>query len=179
MASVSTHQDLMDKAYKIWEQNGNMLYGMFLNEVETKLGKLYLNAIITGNLNYQVENGGFSQWKFNDYDVSLDQLINFFNDNFPDNETVKKLVWILKDVKEQIEWVEDGKYKTKNLYDHQDFFNDALNDYLSDNLSKNDSAYYKISEEINEILEKYFTEKLGETLLDASPESKSVIESSN
>lgn len=57
------HQKLMDQAYARWQADQSVSQAKFwqtLNEEERF-------AVWTGNLNYQVCNGGFSQWWGNDY----------------------------------------------------------------------------------------------------------------
>ena len=68
------HQMLMDKAYKD-ESNrskdgGEWCYNRMLKEA-TELERF---AVVIGNLNYQVENGGFSQWIGNGYCTSYSDL---------------------------------------------------------------------------------------------------------
>lgn len=59
-------QELMDKAYDRWGKGGDLKdleYLDFLDELEP----LQRKAVVLGNLNYQVQNGGFSQWIGNRY----------------------------------------------------------------------------------------------------------------
>ncbi len=58
-----THQEIMSEAYKLCEVNPTMLYVDFLRE----LGPRERFAVLIGNLNYQVTNGGWSQWVGNGY----------------------------------------------------------------------------------------------------------------
>lgn len=61
---ISIHQQLMDEAYTIWEKNADLWdKDMFFDHL-TYVQKV---AVALGNLNYQVGNGGFSQWGFNGY----------------------------------------------------------------------------------------------------------------
>ena len=56
------HDKLMKKAYDTWQKN-NWSPSEFIENIDSP----EKFAVILGNLNYQVENGGFSQWKFNGY----------------------------------------------------------------------------------------------------------------
>lgn len=57
------HQQLMDQAYDRWQKNQHWSQEEFFDEL-TPAEKF---AVAFGNLNYQVENGGFAQWWGNDY----------------------------------------------------------------------------------------------------------------
>jgi len=154
----SIHQKLMNKAYDLWstEEGKKLSYSDFLDVVSDKFGKLYSNAVITGNLNYQVENGGFSQWHYNDYSITLDDLIIFFTDNFKNNEVIDKLKYILNEVVDILDWLDEGKDCVKNLYDYKEFFIKKLEDQVQKELNQLDEKYYEINEKLNEILEEYF-----------------------
>ena len=58
-----TIQDLMNTAYERWQKNDDWSKDDF----RVSLDAWEKIAVHTGNLNYQVENGGFSQWYFNNY----------------------------------------------------------------------------------------------------------------
>ena len=62
-ATTKNHQELMDSAYSRWEQNE----GMSVRQFYFSLPLIERKAVVLGNFNYQVCNGGFSQWKCNDY----------------------------------------------------------------------------------------------------------------
>lgn len=63
MSEESKHQLLMNSAYDKWNKNKDWTYEVFLKH----LGPVEYEAVILGNLNYQVENGGFIQWADNEY----------------------------------------------------------------------------------------------------------------
>jgi len=60
---TTIHQDLMNEAYEIWQKN-NWSDKEFIEKLE---GTIHKYAVILGNLNYQVENGGWDQWWSNGY----------------------------------------------------------------------------------------------------------------
>jgi hypothetical protein len=69
--SVSLHQKLMDEAYAEFKKHED--WGM--DEFYFHIDGLHRIAVALGNLNYQVCNGGFSQWSFNGYqELSLPTL---------------------------------------------------------------------------------------------------------
>jgi len=181
----SIHQKLMNKAYDLWstEEGKKLSYSDFLDVVSDKFGKLYSNAVITGNLNYQVENGGFYQWFENGYVIDLGDLIIFFEENFKENEinekvknllnrvidildwydggieslrVIDKLKYILNEVVDILDWLDEGKDCVKNLYDYKEFFIKKLEDQVQKELNQLDEKYYEINEKLNEILEEYF-----------------------
>jgi hypothetical protein len=156
MDVVSVHQELMDKAYELYDDS--LSYENFLYEITKKLGQLYVDAVITGNLNYQVENGGFTQWYENGYSNTIDQLNYFFSNNFlQNNEIIKKILQILENVKKIIDWQEHGEKEINKInYDYREFFSGFLQDYTEKELSRIDFEYDKIAEELDKLLEEYF-----------------------
>ena len=56
-------QGLMDRAYDKWKQNRDWSYNQFL----LNLDSIEKKAVILGNFNSQVLNGGFVQWVDNGY----------------------------------------------------------------------------------------------------------------
>jgi hypothetical protein len=68
MANV--HQDLMNEAYNWWQNEGKGASSEdFLIHCK-EMSQKHLDAVVSGNLNYQVCNGGFPQWVDNGYAVS-------------------------------------------------------------------------------------------------------------
>jgi hypothetical protein len=66
-------QELMDKAYNRWQEGGDLHrrpYREFIDE----LIPLQRKAVLLGNLNYQVNNGGFSQWIMNGYALEAERV---------------------------------------------------------------------------------------------------------
>jgi len=173
---VSVHQSLMNKAYELWckdEDSKSMSYESFLDCVESELGSLHRMAVITGNLNYQVENGGFSQWDGNEYSCTLEELINFFKslyDNNLENKSIKKINRILEEINEIFEWKDDcdyiigrmsheAKMFIEEIYDEN--IDEKLDEEVGNKLSDLDNEYYKINEELNKILEEYFSTEIN------------------
>jgi hypothetical protein len=58
-----TFQGLMDEAYATWQADNSKSYDDFIFD----LPPIQRMAVLIGNLNYQVENGGFRQWIGNGY----------------------------------------------------------------------------------------------------------------
>ena len=66
MSNVDKLEAVMSKAYKKWEGK-SWSYEDFLMELDAN----ERDVVVIGNLNYQVCNGGFSQWAGNDYDEGI------------------------------------------------------------------------------------------------------------
>lgn len=64
-------QELMDQAYDKWQKHPQMPYNEFLYNLNTKEQQ----AVLLGNLNYQVGNGGFDQWVSNGYATHGEDVI--------------------------------------------------------------------------------------------------------
>jgi hypothetical protein len=160
---VKLHQIMMDKAYEIWSipANAKMSYEDFLECVKEDLGIDFYHAVITGNMNYQVENGGWYQWDDNGYSVSMEELVEFFQqEEFKEYSEISKLVRILRDVEEQLDWKHRGLNEIKQVdYDFQDTFKNALDDEFDRTIGYLDTDYYGIHERILEILDNYFCQK--------------------
>ena len=65
------HQTLMHKAYKRWNDKEVESH----KEMRATSTVAELTAVVLGNLNYQVENGGFKQWVSNGYCTAYQSVI--------------------------------------------------------------------------------------------------------
>ena len=135
------HQKLMDEAYELYRKHDKWSYEEFITNVPNLLSKLHLYAVVVGNLNYQVENGGWMQWYDNGYfrfaSIVDEALENFGNYSKEANQIAQKVSNLLKDVIEHLE-VLDQIESNRNYGDFE-----ALNSLL-------DSYFYE-TPNINEI----------------------------
>ena len=69
-------QKLMDEVYKKWQTKECESMNR-LEVIKKYFTPLHKMAVQLGNMNYQVNNGGWSQWQFNGYDEDLDDLIEY------------------------------------------------------------------------------------------------------
>jgi len=77
LSSNDIHQVLMDEAYDEWQKNRDRWsYSDFINNLDD----LHRKAVLIGNLNYQVENGGFKQWDFNGYSEFIDEVLDIIKE---------------------------------------------------------------------------------------------------
>lgn len=60
----SFHQQLMDTAFTFWREHGETKSFMWFVE---SIPPIQQAAVMIGTMNYQVENGGWAQWHYNDY----------------------------------------------------------------------------------------------------------------
>lgn len=81
---MDRQQELMNEVYAKWQKLSKENKKITKNEVLKLFPEKYSVAVKLGNLNYQVENGGFSQWCFNGY---LDEDIRDLEDYI---DTAKK-----------------------------------------------------------------------------------------
>lgn len=65
-------QTLMDEVYAAWQSE---LKDVSHRELLDTFSPLHRAACILGNMNYQVCNGGWSQWHFNHYSIFMDDLV--------------------------------------------------------------------------------------------------------
>lgn len=159
----SVHQKMMDESYEIWKKSSRLSYLDFLEKVNNELGDGYVNAVITGNLNYQVTNGGFYQWYDNRYYKTIDQLIDFLKLNFENEKLVIKVISLLEEFKEELCFISIGLKECKKLsHGYQEFLTESLDNKFQEKLENLDSEYYSINEDFMNILENYFKKKENE-----------------
>ena len=80
MNSRDIHQELMNEVYTKWREK-EFAHMDRLEIIDKFFDKKHKVAVQLGNLNYQVENGGFSQWFFNSYgDEDIDDLLEYLDD---------------------------------------------------------------------------------------------------
>ncbi len=92
-------QYIMDSAYDKWNHD-NMNREDFLEQL-TDYEKI---AVIFGNFNYQVENGGLSQWYFNNYSDDLNSLREFLkNSDFKKRNEFLSILDNFSNIKDDIE----------------------------------------------------------------------------
>lgn len=104
------HQQLMDAAYLKWQTLPGLKYAGFIDGLsgDEKL------AVLTGNLNYQVENGGFSQWHFNDYSKGGSELYRLLR-NVP-GENVARVREILSRANRAVRDAEERENSRSNFW---------------------------------------------------------------
>lgn len=68
-------QSLMDDAYDRWKDENDQTITNY-EEMLEKVPRLNKIAVLLGNLNYQVENGGWEQWVDNGYAIRYPEVLD-------------------------------------------------------------------------------------------------------
>ena len=125
------HQVLMDKAYADERKRANAsaddswCYNRMIRE-GTELERL---AVVLGNLNYQVENGGFNQWIDNGYCTGISDAKEALE--AIDTETCRKIIPMLEEVEKYLDdSVIDGTMESRGCGGH--YFDDEKCDTRTD-----------------------------------------------
>lgn len=71
MTTIEVHESLINEFHDYWEANPGDRVAV-LSEVSER----HQAAVRLGKLNYQVENGGFSQWEDNGYGIDAEALLD-------------------------------------------------------------------------------------------------------
>lgn len=115
-------QAIMNKAYEGYKPS--MRYKDFLRSLDAKTAGL----VALGNLNYQVENGGFHQWYSNGYHEGLPYLLPFLHD-LGTVEATRVAIWASRVTQEMTYAIEDDE-DTAQLLDAHDEKYYAIQDKL-------------------------------------------------
>ena len=156
---MDTHQKLMNEAYDLWKSNDNWSKEEFFEQLDRK----HRIAVALGNMNYQVENGGFSQWIYNGYAQNHFRFILLLLGSKSIEalklSNVKKVYQILieaeRPIKDMIElFGESNRYKSYEDDEDDEYREKELNEELDEF----DTKYYIIDndellKEFNVILE--------------------------
>jgi len=131
----SIHQTLMDKAYARWISNSDEIvtYDDFVDSLKGD----ELVAVLVGNFNYQVVNGGLEQWEGNGYSRHSKRLREVLL-------AMKDLCSLAPVVLGIVEEFEDIMDTDDGLND-EDYW-DSIDEY-GPNYDELDSRYYEVNEE--------------------------------
>jgi len=143
------HQKLMDEAYELYRKHNKWSYEEFITNVPNLLSKLHLYAVVVGNLNYQVENGGWIQWYDNGYyrfaSIVDEALENFGKYSKEANQITQKVSGLLKRVMDHLELLDD--IESKRSYGDFEALTSLLDSYFYETPNINE-----ISAEIEDIV---------------------------
>lgn len=145
----SVHQAIMDAAYKKWGPDTRK-YKDFLNKLDVKERR----AVVIGNLNYQVENGGFMQWDFNSYSEGYEYLKEALTTIGTVNaikvlSLTNQALSILKEHKDELRLWEEESAEEEDLEPRLD----------KKSLNKLDDAYYEINDAFMKECEEFFSKE--------------------
>lgn len=133
MEEDNFHQKLMTQAHDKWQNSKWSIAEFYSN-----LTPIERAACVLGHFNYQVENGGFSQWVFNGYAKAAEPFLFKIlrNMNTPLSKKVTKLT-------EEALYKIELNDKKSNRYSH--YGEDEEDEYISTDEECN--HYYKINDE--------------------------------
>lgn len=140
-------QNVMNRAYAKWQANRDWRYEDFL----MNLNAADRRCVIMGNLNYQVCNGGFSQWIFNHYinpnlePMILDALSLIKTET---GLAVRALVGEVIEILHKDFEYRNGAYEVeRSSFSYWDENEDDFYDYTIDKLDGFDENFYAINEQ--------------------------------
>lgn len=147
----------MDDAYDLWRSKP----GISREDLFDLISFKHKAAVVLGNLNYQVENGGFAQWIDNGYCLNihivkrvLEKFIKWENDGFEESKKhAQKVIDMLAEIEQYIDLNKEdrgcmGSYLLNKDEDAEDEMGEMLNKY--------DAEYYAFSDFLFEGLEAWF-----------------------
>jgi hypothetical protein len=109
------HQELMNEFYDFWQGSG-----LERKVALAKFDDLHQAAVMLGNLNYQVTNGGFNQWNFNGYSEDIEELLGICDNGIAlelnDFKTLKELLIKFKEAPEPENYYQE--YDCPECYGH-------------------------------------------------------------
>jgi hypothetical protein len=139
---VDIHQSLMDQAYKKYQANEEWSYKEFVTSLDFK-EKV---AVLTGNFNYQVCNGGFMQWHDNGYSSEAGQMLIILEKYKKGNPAITKAIQLIQEAVDTIKNVANES-SNRNRYSWGDEEDEEEWDILNGKLSSLDDYYYKIDDQ--------------------------------
>ena len=145
----ATHQELMDEAYKGFTDS------MSNEDFRATLSPKHRDAVILGNLNYQVGNGGFQQWYDNNYGKrDIDYLINTLLPQITTfaGEKVLDILEQVRAIREEYEEITRGMEYEDNEVEH-----------IWRAYDLQDDRYYDIDDQFMEDVQEYLNKLQSES----------------
>jgi len=150
-------QGLMDEAYERWKENEGWDYKAMLANCTAEERM----AVILGNLNYQVCNGGFRQWVDNGYALHLRDAVPLLEK--VGTENALKVVEMLRQLDDHIDynkedrgWDDYWKRPEPHPYfgrdDYYEDEEDSEGEVIAESL---DDGFYAINEQLLDEIEEF------------------------
>ena len=157
---LTAFQGLMDQAYARWTYDTNWTFERFLLD----LNYLERVAVLCGTLNYQVENGGFTQWHDNGYSVGRKDLVRILAEI--EGPATVEVLQLLAQVEKAIRAYEgaEARRSTRNSGMFCDTFDDgedSFNEFFENNNAL-DTQFYQINEAFCTEVETYLAACVSE-----------------
>lgn len=162
------HQKLMDEVYDYWKAQRDSGNQITRYEALENFSDLHHAAVIMGNLNYQVCNGGFAQWDDNGYSDDLEALKEICDKGIElglsDFVELKKILLDFEDVPEERHYtdiVTCSDCKGKGYFNEEDEEGEEIevNCYECDGTGKVDEEtdnWDEIREELDSLDNRYY-----------------------
>ncbi len=134
-------QPIMEAAYTKWPTHGR--YSDFLFEI----GGVEKYVVLIGNLNYQVCNGGFTQWVDNGYGRHWQDVLRVLEKVGTD--TAKRVAMLVEKVGKQLRYNSRGVLDFSNTTSRS-FYSDDDGDSEDEwpDFSAEDDAFYAINDQL-------------------------------
>jgi hypothetical protein len=153
-------QAIMDRCYERWSHGD--LKGSSYDSFIAALEPHDAWAVVMGNLNYQVNNGGFLQWHDNGYSSMSDTLIEALTN--VGTPAALEASTLITEAMDAIDLNEDAMSQLKKLgrygecdalLTYEDLISDAIGKSLNDDLEPFDRRFYKVSDHLLKDVEEW------------------------
>lgn len=141
MTNLDKIQEIMTNAYSRWDSSQ-----WTQKQFWAQLSNIEKSIVFIGNLNYQVENGGFLQWHSNEYSKCYDELMPRLNNIGDFGQAIAKLVY---QAITEFRSIDENESDFRGWFDDDD---DEESEYDYSLLSELDNKFYKINSN-SELLE--------------------------
>ena len=143
-------QGLMDQAYAKWQANREWRYRQFL----LNLDAIERKAVILGNFNYQVCNGGIQQWVDNGYCVTAQDLLSILEEM--DTENSRRVAKIVREVLPHVDLTctENRGFGQNYWADDEEWYDDTPPSWFEE-IDKLTDEYYEFYESFTPEIEEY------------------------
>lgn len=134
-------EPIMELAYTKWPKSDG--YDDFLFEI----GGIEKYVVLIGNLNYQVENGGFTQWADNGYGRHWQDVLRILEKVGTD--TAKQVATLVEKVGKQLRYNSRGVLDFSNTTSRS-FYSDDDSDSEDEypDFSAEDDAFYAVNDQL-------------------------------
>lgn len=156
---VDIHQKLMDESYDWWRSQEGMRQHQFIDKLSEQFTEFHKIAVILGNLNYQVCNGGFAQYDGNGYSSNLDDVLSFLEEHKNYDPSFEEVMHICTEVYEELDFRRRVLEEINKMdYDVQDYVRDAVYHYPETSFNRMDNNYYQINDKFLEAINRWLSE---------------------
>jgi len=154
---------MMDEIYEFWNREENQYLSKDeIREIVPKVfSEKHLAALQIGNMNYQIENGGFEQWYDNGYaELDLYDLLSFLEPLREKRESIDRVYRLLENFFESLEEYEEIRQEIQKINSmYIDMFQDCLLNHFFSWIRPLSGRYYEINEKFLEDLEEIYFAK--------------------